>query len=277
MDTVSSGIYAWIGKKCSERERKDVMAKAANYIKEKNYPAWISVKRIIEGAEPIAFKQYFQMWKDRGEINSRILKRSINFDDEEDVQALRSVKKSGKIPNFMPDNGDGETEIYRVEDFELVPIEESQKGTFYSGDSYVIKYTYDSEFGQKYIIYYWQGNSSSQDERASSALHAVRLDNELNGKAIQIRVTENNEPKHFLHVFKGKLVVLMGGKASGFKNVNDKDTFDDDGTRLFRIRGTSEENVRAIQFPEVAASLNSDDVFILETPGKTYVWYGSVS
>lgn len=68
--------------------------------------------------------------------------------------------------------------------------------------------------------------------------------------------------------------MFSGGRASGFKNVRDHDTYDVDGTRLFRIRGTCAEDVRATQMPEVAASLASDDAFILETPKVTYIWYG---
>lgn len=69
----------------------------------------------------------------------------------------------------------------------------------------------------------------------------------------------------------------MGGKASGFRNLHDHDTYDVDGTRLFRIRGTNEDNVRATQLPEVAGSLNSDDVFVLETPNNLYIWNGNVN
>lgn len=121
-----------------------------------------------------------------------------------------------------------------------------------------------------------QGKHSSIDEKAQSAIHAVRLDNELNGSAIQVRVTQGHEPRHFLKIFKGKMVVFSGGHASGFKNIQDNDTYDVDGTRLFRIRGTLADDVRADQMPEVAASLASDDVFILETPNATYIWHGIV-
>ncbi|XP_063598696.1 LOW QUALITY PROTEIN: gelsolin, cytoplasmic-like [Penaeus indicus] len=119
-----------------------------------------------------------------------------------------------------------------------------------------------------------QGIASSQDEKASSAIHAVRLDNELNGKAVQVRVVQGYEPAHFLRMFKGRMVVFLGGKASGFKNVHDHDTYDADGTRLFRVRGTCDFDTRAIQMPEEASSLNGDDVFVLETPGATYLWIG---
>lgn len=73
------------------------------------------------------------------------------------------------------------------------------------------------------------------------------------------------------------MVVFMGGKASGFKNIHDHDTYDVDGTRLFQVRGLSDIDTRACQRPEVAASLNSDDVFVLETPSLTYLWKGSVN
>jgi len=45
---------------------------------------------------------------------------------------------------------------------------------------------------------------------------------------------------------------------------------------LFQVRGTCPDDVRAVQVPEVTASLNSDDVFVLETPSATYLWLGQV-
>ena len=36
-------------------------------------------------------------------------------------------------------------------------------------------------------------------------------------------------------------------KASGFKNMEDYDTYDKDGTRLFRVRGTCQEDVMTTQ------------------------------
>ena len=73
------------------------------------------------------------------------------------------------------------------------------------------------------------------------------------------------------------MVVHSGGRASGFKNRMDKDSYDVDGTRLFHVRGTDAINCRAVQVEEVAGSLNSNDCFILETPASTYVWYGKVN
>lgn len=48
-----------------------------------------------------------------------------------------------------------------------------------------------------------QGKDSTNDEKAASAIHAQRLDGELGGKAVQIRVSQGSEPTHFLRLFKG--------------------------------------------------------------------------
>ena len=61
------------------------------------------------------------------------------------------------------------------------------------------------------------------------------MDDELSGKATQVRVVQGREPRHFIKMFGGKMVVFSGGKASGFKNVHDHDTYDADGTRMFRF------------------------------------------
>ena len=85
----------------------------------------------------------------------------------------------------MPDDSQGTKEIFRIEDFEMVPLAEEKYGFFFGGDSYVIKYSYEIEGRPAYIVYFWQGGQSSADEKAASAINAVRVDDELGGKAIQ--------------------------------------------------------------------------------------------
>ena len=79
----------------------------------------------------------------------------------------------------------GTKEIFRIEDFEMVPLDEDKYGFFFGGDSYVIKYSYEKEGRPAYIVYFWQGSQSTADEKATSAINAVKLDDELFGKAVQ--------------------------------------------------------------------------------------------
>jgi hypothetical protein len=106
---------------------------------------------------------------------------------------------------------------------------------------------------------------------------AKELDDSLGGQATQVRVVMNKEPNHFLQIFKSKMIVHEGGKASGFSNANDKDSYDTDGVSLFHVKGTNEFNTRGIQVPEKAQSLNSGDCFVLVSPNTLYAWFGKHS
>jgi gelsolin len=286
LDTVTSGIFVWIGKRCTKAEKVEAMKLAQGFLVTNSYPAWTKIQRIVEGGEPSSFKQYFSGWREA--VDQIGLGRVFTLEQiaasmpEPDFDPsclhagkLRSLAKSGgKAFGFMPDDGSGTVEIFRVENFELAPVDPATFGMFFGGDSYVVKYIYEKNGRENYIIYFWQGQDSTQDEKAASAIHTVRLDSELGGRAVQVRVTQGHEPRHFLRIFRGKMIVFLGGKASGFRNLHDHDTYDVDGTRLFQVRETCPDDVRAVQVPEVTASLNSDDVFILETPSATYLWLG---
>jgi len=281
-----NGIFVWIGKDSSKDERIESMKSAEGFLVKNELPKWTKVERVVQGAETTMFKQYFKIWKESEESAYVGLGRvypmeSIaewNVGDLHAENRRKLAKSAGSAIGFMPDDSNGQKEIFRIEDFEMVPLDESKYGMFFGGDSYVIKYSYEKD-GETpaYIIYFWQGSQSSQDEKATSAISAVKLDDELNGKATQIRVTQGCESRHFIKLFHGKMVVFAGGRASGFKNVHDHDTYDEDGTRLFRIRGTGPEDIRAEQIGEFSSSLNSEDVFILETPSQTWIWTGEAS
>lgn len=53
-----------------------------------------------------------------------------------------------------------------------------------------------------------QGHHATVDELAASAYQAVEVDQQLNGEPVQVRVSMGKEPRHFLAIFKGKLVIF---------------------------------------------------------------------
>lgn len=52
-----------------------------------------------------------------------------------------------------------------------------------------------------------QGRHATQDEITACAYQAVNVDNKYNGAPVQVRVTMGKEPRHFLAIFKGKLII----------------------------------------------------------------------
>lgn len=53
-----------------------------------------------------------------------------------------------------------------------------------------------------------QGRHASKDELAASAYQAVAVDQQFGGAPVQVRVTMGKEPRHFMAIFKGKLVIF---------------------------------------------------------------------
>ena len=290
----TNGIFVWIGKESSKEERIQAMKSAESFLAQNELPKWTKIVRIVQNAETATFKQYFDTWSEPQEKSSGLSRMySVEAIAEWDVGSLhaensrRLAKSAGSAIGFRPDDSTGTKEIFRIEDFEMVPLDEDKYGLFFGGDSYVIKYEYEYEYSNcvflpAYIVYFWQGGQSTADEKAASAINAVKLKNEVfhRFKAVQVQVVQGREPRHFLNMFDGKMVVFLGGKASGFKNITDHDTYDKDGTRLFRVRGVDchgSSCTRAEQVEEVTSSLNTEDVFVLETPAKTFLWTGQAS
>ncbi|KAJ7375648.1 hypothetical protein OS493_039843 [Desmophyllum pertusum] len=81
------------------------------------------------------------------------------------------------------------------EEHDLYPLEPNLHGVFFSGDSYVIKYSFTAHWRRQMIIYFWQGARSSIDERAASAMLADQMDKNLGGIATQVRVVQNKETR----------------------------------------------------------------------------------
>lgn len=52
-----------------------------------------------------------------------------------------------------------------------------------------------------------QGRHASVDEITACALNAIELDKKCGDEAVQVRVTMGKEPRHFLAIFKGRLVI----------------------------------------------------------------------
>ena len=57
-----------------------------------------------------------------------------------------------------------QVEVRRVEGNKLVDVKKEEYGNFFAGDCYVILYTYKPKTREEYIIYFWQGQSSTKDE-----------------------------------------------------------------------------------------------------------------
>uniref|UniRef100_A0A8C2F3T1 Villin-like n=1 Tax=Cyprinus carpio TaxID=7962 RepID=A0A8C2F3T1_CYPCA len=272
LDQGGSSVMVWKGKAASDEERSSALSRAVGFIKAKNYPSNTKVEVMSEGGESAMFKHLFKSWKEKrqtqglGRTNSvgKIAKvDQVKFD----VMELHAQPKLA-AQERMVDDASGHIQVWRIENLELKEVNPSTFGQFYGGDCYLVLYTYNRANKQQYILYMWQGRHATQDEVTACAYQAVNLDNKYNGAPTQVRVVMGKEPRHFLAIFKGRLIIFEGG--TGRPGVVNPDP----GARLFQVRGTHEMNTKATEVPGRASSLNTNDVFLLKTHQNVFLWYG---
>ncbi|KAF3689723.1 Advillin p92 [Channa argus] len=275
LDQGGAKIFIWKGKKANKAERQAAMSRALEFIKANNYPITTNVETVNDGAESALFKQLFQRWtvKDQtqglGKAHSR--GKVAHITQEKFDASLMHVMPEIAAQERMVDNGTGQVEVWRIENLELVPVDPQWYSYFYGGDCYLILYSYLVNNKKCYLLYIWQGRHATQDELAASAFQAVDLDQKYNGEPVQVRVTMGKEPRHFMTIFKGRMVIFEGGTSrKGSSNPEPP-------LRLFQVHGSDPFNTKAIEVPAMAASLNSNDVFLLKSQSAVYLWCGKGS
>jgi gelsolin len=165
-------------------------------------------------------------------------------------------------------------QIWRIEQFKIVPVPKATYGTFYSGDSYIVLHTYKpAGKGDKILlawdVHFWLGKYTTQDEAGTAAYKTVELDDYLGGAPVQYREVQGHESERFLRHFPKGIRLLEGGKETGFKHV----TAHEYRTRLLHIKG--KKNIRVKEVPLTHNSLNSGDVFIVDAGKNIIQWNGS--
>uniref|UniRef100_G3N5W3 Gelsolin-like domain-containing protein n=1 Tax=Gasterosteus aculeatus aculeatus TaxID=481459 RepID=G3N5W3_GASAC len=279
LDQGGTKIFVWKGKKANKAERQATMAR--EFIKTKNYPNTTNVETVNDGAESALFKQLFQRWtvKDQtqglGKVNSK--GKVAHIKQEKFDASLMHVMPKVAAQERMVDDGSGQVEVWRIENLELVPVDPQSYGYFYGGDCYLILYSYlvhtISSLQNLIDLFYpfIQGRHATQDEVAASAFQAVDLDQKYGGEPVQVRITMGKEPRHFLAMFKGKMVIFEGGTSR--KGSSDPEP----PIRFFQVHGSDPYNTKAIEVPALATSLNSNDVFLLKSQSGIHLWCGKGS
>ncbi|KYN01110.1 Supervillin [Cyphomyrmex costatus] len=173
--------------------------------------------------------------------------------------------------------------VWHIDEFSHTLLDGSSVGQFYSGDSYIIQWTYSvtitgrelsglpskhSAKGRDRSVYFiWQGRNASLNERGAAALLTIELDS---NRGPQVHVVQGHEPAVFLNLFSGRMVVHSGKKSEKKSEKR---------WRLYICRGTLENETFLIEIPCSTRQLRSRSSFILlnTESAKLYIWHGSNS
>ena len=128
-----------------------------------------------EGTESPKFVSNFNVWNPPkpltfgSTVSAGVAK--TRADEDIDISALLSTTPAEDV-GF---NKGGKITIWRIENFDKAPFDEDLYGQFWGGDSYIVLYSYKNHDQDEHAIYFWLGDTSSQDERGTLITLVVHL------------------------------------------------------------------------------------------------------
>ncbi|KAF9664747.1 hypothetical protein SADUNF_Sadunf16G0050200 [Salix dunnii] len=278
-------IFVWVGRVTQVEERKAASQAAEEFVASQNRPKATRLTRLIQGYETHSFKSNFDSWpagsaapgteEGRGKVAALLKQQGVG---------LKGLAKSAPVNEEVPPllEGGGKMEVWCINGSSKTALPKEDVGKFYSGDCYIILYTYHSgDRKEDYLLCCWFGNDSLEEDQKMATRLANTMSNSLKGRPVQGRIFQGKEPPQFIALFQ-PLVILKGGLSSGYKKcIAEKglpdETYTADSVALLRISGTLVHNDKAVQVDAVATSLNSAECFLLQSGSSIFTWHGNQS
>lgn len=280
-----SEIFVWVGRVTTVDERKASSQVAEGFVASQNRPKSTRVTRVIQGYETRAFKSKFDSWpagstapgaeEGRGKVAALLKQQGIG---------LKGIAKGAPVNEEVPpllEQG-GRMEVWRINGSAKTPLPKEDVGKFFSGDCYIVLYTYHSgDRKEDYFLCCWIGKDSIEEDQKMAARLANTMSNSLKGRPVQGRILQDKEPPQFIALFQ-PMVVLKGGLSSGYKKfIAEKgltdETYTQESIALIRVSGTASHNSKAVQVDAVATSLDSAECFLLQSGSSVFTWHGNQS
>ncbi|KAL5134834.1 Villin-2 [Glycine soja] len=276
-------VFVWVGRVTQVEERKAACQAAEEFLTSQKRPKSTRITRIIQGYETHSFKSNFDSWpsgsattgadEGRGKVAALLKQQGMG---------VKGVTKTTSVVEEIPPllEGGGKMEVWQINGSAKTPLPKEDIGKFYSGDCYIVLYTYhSSERKEDYYLCCWFGKDSTEEDQRMAIRLANTMFNSLKGRPVQGRIFDGKEPPQFIALFH-PMVVLKGGLSSGYKKlIADKglpdETYTTESVAFIRISGTSTHNNKVVQVDAVAALLNSTECFVLQSGSAVFTWHGN--
>uniref|UniRef100_A0A8C1GT60 Supervillin a n=1 Tax=Cyprinus carpio TaxID=7962 RepID=A0A8C1GT60_CYPCA len=172
-------------------------------------------------------------------------------------------------------------EVWHILEFDYSRLPKQSIGQFHEGDTYVVKWKYmiSTAVGkrlhseriigpgkEKCCYFFWQGRNSTVNEKGTSALMTVELDEE---RGAQVQVQQGKEPPCFLQCYNGGMIVHAGKREEEEENAQND-------WRLYCVRGEKPIEGHLLEVVCHCSSLRSRTSMILLNIPKAsmYLWHG---
>eukprot|EP01104_Vermistella_antarctica_P017206 TRINITY_DN6065_c0_g1_i1.p1 TRINITY_DN6065_c0_g1~~TRINITY_DN6065_c0_g1_i1.p1 ORF type:complete len:1395 (+),score=344.46 TRINITY_DN6065_c0_g1_i1:106-4185(+) len=161
--------------------------------------------------------------------------------------------------------------IWRIEMFDLVPVDPPTYGQFYTKDSYVVCHVSADDRTLVVHIHHWIGKEATADKFGSSAIYSVYLNHYLGGACRVVREVEGEESEQFVDYFGVRLEHLFGGTECAFVHVEPEPKV----PLLYQLLPKKAGKDALLRLVELSnQSLDRNYVFLLDIGDRVFQWNG---
>ncbi|KAL9320008.1 hypothetical protein ACSQ67_011847 [Phaseolus vulgaris] len=274
-----SEIFVWMGRQTLLTERRTAIRAIEDFVRNEGRSIKTHLTFLSEGLESTIFRSYFTNWP-------RTVELRLYEEGKEKVAAIfkhqgYEVKELPEEDNEPSIDCSGTIKVWRVDGDELSLLSVTELTKLYSGDCYIVQYTFPGNGRDETLFYAWVGSKSVMEDKTAVVSHISTMADSIRTNPVMAQIHEGKEPAQFFSILH-RLIIFKGGNSSGYRNfIEEKgmvdETYNENLVALFRVQGTSPDNMQAIQVDQVSASLNSSYCYILQNEGSIYTWIGSLS
>eukprot|EP01089_Gocevia_fonbrunei_P017719 TRINITY_DN5827_c0_g1_i1.p1 TRINITY_DN5827_c0_g1~~TRINITY_DN5827_c0_g1_i1.p1 ORF type:complete len:661 (-),score=173.67 TRINITY_DN5827_c0_g1_i1:79-1950(-) len=264
-------LFAWVGKMSDLDTKNSALVMAEDFLTLFKRPAWTPITRLTEGFESVMFKSKFSNWVDIHPTQDfrdlELHKGRVAPAQEQPEIEMSIFHQKIQTEDYVPteDEGSGVLEVWRMDENSCAAaLSEEEFGLFSSTKSFIALYSYTKNEHVKSIAYFWEGRDANPKDYMSyeAGFYEVlvaKMEDDGGKPPHKIRYRQYAEGAFFMSLFQG-MAILAGDELGE--------------TCLFDIRGTGQNDVRAVEVPVSASKLNSAQTYLLVTPKQIFAWYG---
>ncbi|XP_061358502.1 villin-1 [Gastrolobium bilobum] len=273
-------IFVWMGRQTLLTERRTATKAIEDFVRNEGRSNRTHLTFLSEGLESAIFRSYFTNWP-------KTMEPRLYEEGREKVAAI--FKHQGYDVKELPGEEDiepsidcsGTIKVWRVDGDELSLLSVTEQTRLYSGDCYIVQYMFPGNGRDETLFYAWLGCRCVMEDKTAAISHMNTLADSVRNNPVMAQIQEGKEPAQFFSILK-RLIIFKGGNSSGYKKfIEEKglvdETYNENQVALFRVQGTSPDNMQAIQVDQVSTSLNSSYCYILQADASIYTWIGSLS
>jgi len=124
-------VYIWIGKEANPEEKKNALVIGKGFVKAHNKPKGTRVTRVVERAEDVHFKSFFNGFYPILKVeHGGSLGFGTNVTANQDMDKLTSAKRK-MVENLMTQLGDYTVKVYLNKDGKNQELPEAEYGHFF--------------------------------------------------------------------------------------------------------------------------------------------------